>query len=419
MTAEANVAAPAERFDESFLIRTIRDFFLALIVVILLELSFRFVLVLYDFYFEQKRETELAAERLATSVKSIMLNAGGPVAARTVYPILQQNLSDLGFEVAVVPSQMTVSSIEAVFEFSPQGIMPDWSAGPHHEARIELPAEEFCKECHVEATVGDVLGYVAVRKTLFGHLEHWLHEVQVAGTVGIVNILLHTIVLYILLKARMAPVLALRDAIGLLAKAGSNLSVRADILSRDEFGQLARDVNLFIQRVAQITEDLMRVLVSLEDLNDRLNRIRGDLDGMATDFHGKVDEATKLALKDGGSLGILTREWEQTVDAVSALLADLSAQGGLPEETRDRLRQAVAGWREIAKQTRDSGIRREAVTGSLVELSQDLGKVSHLIADMAVLEERMTAVAHEGQTLLRRLRPPAPADALAPELTAS
>ena len=407
MTGGVTSAATAERFDESFLIRTIRDFFLALIVVIALELGFRFVLVLYDYHVEQKRETDLVAERLASSVKAIMLNSGGPVAAMTVYPILQSNLSELGFEVAVVPSKMTVSSIEAVFEFSPRGIVPDWSEGAHHESTVELRAEEFCRECHVEAAVGDVLGHVTVRRTLSGHLEHWIHEVQVAGTVGMVNILLHTVVLYLLLKARMTPVLALRDAVGSLAKAGSGLSVRAEVRSRDEFGQVASDVNHFIERVAQITEDLLRVLAGLQDLNERLNRIRGDIEGRSKAMEQKVEAATKLALKDGASLGIVTREWEQTVDALSTLLADLSEGTTLPESTRASLKKSVAAWRDVAQQARESGVRREAVTGSLVELGGDLGEMSHLIGDMAVLEERMTALAREGQTLLRRLCPQA------------
>ena len=127
MTRDAGATPAADRFGESFLIRTIRDFVLALIVVIVLELGFRFVRVLYDYYVEQRPETDLVAERLASSVKSIMLNEGGPVAARTVYPILHKNLTDLGFEVAIVPSKMTVSSIASVFDLTPRGLVPSWS----------------------------------------------------------------------------------------------------------------------------------------------------------------------------------------------------------------------------------------------------------------------------------------------------
>ena len=124
-------------------------------------------------------------------------------------------------------------------------------------------------------------------------------------------------------------------------------------------------------------------------------------------LHGKVDDATKLAIKDGAQLGIVTQEWEQTVDALSALLADLSARGELPQDTSDRLQQAVGAWRRVASEARASGVRRKTVTASLVELSQDLGAVTHRISDMAVLEERMTALAQEGQILLQRLLPSA------------
>ena len=77
------------------------------------------------------------------------------MAARTVYPILHKNLTDLGFEVAIVPSKMTVSSIASVFDFTPRGLVPTWSEGPHHEATVELRAEEFCQQCHIEAEIGD------------------------------------------------------------------------------------------------------------------------------------------------------------------------------------------------------------------------------------------------------------------------
>ena len=52
------------------------------------------------------------ADKLSNDIRSIMLNAGGPTAARTIYPIIDKNYHDLGFLVAVEPSQITVDSIK-------------------------------------------------------------------------------------------------------------------------------------------------------------------------------------------------------------------------------------------------------------------------------------------------------------------
>ncbi|MEE8197253.1 MAG: hypothetical protein V3T69_08765, partial [Acidiferrobacterales bacterium] len=68
-----------ERFDDSFAIHMIRDFFLVLLGVIVLELGIRFLVVLYEFHSHEKENAQITAERLAADVKSIMLNRGGPV----------------------------------------------------------------------------------------------------------------------------------------------------------------------------------------------------------------------------------------------------------------------------------------------------------------------------------------------------
>jgi hypothetical protein len=96
-------------------------------------------------------------------VKDIMLNRGGPVAARTVYPIIRRHSRQAELEIAIVPSPATIESIERRFGFTPRGIKPDWSEGSHHEAKVDLVADPFCIGCHVTAEPGSVLGHVAVR----------------------------------------------------------------------------------------------------------------------------------------------------------------------------------------------------------------------------------------------------------------
>ena len=145
------------RFDQSFVIRMIRDFLIALTIIVVFELGGRMLLAFNHFAREDREATEVAAEQLAQDVKDIMLNRGGPVAARTVYPIIQRNHSELGLEIAIVPSATTVESIRQTFGFEPRGIRPEWSEGRHHEATVQLQAEEFCTQCHVTAEVATYL----------------------------------------------------------------------------------------------------------------------------------------------------------------------------------------------------------------------------------------------------------------------
>ena len=87
----------------------IRDFLIALTAIVGIELGGRALLAWRDFLSAERNATRLVAERLASDVRDIMLNEGGPVAARTVYPILRRNHEDLGYEIAIEPSSITVT----------------------------------------------------------------------------------------------------------------------------------------------------------------------------------------------------------------------------------------------------------------------------------------------------------------------
>ena len=69
-------------FEQSFMFHMIRDFFILLLIVAAVEMGIRYALVRYDFASKEQDRVELAAQQLANDVKSIMLNSGGPLAAR-------------------------------------------------------------------------------------------------------------------------------------------------------------------------------------------------------------------------------------------------------------------------------------------------------------------------------------------------
>jgi methyl-accepting chemotaxis protein len=251
----------------------VASFALFTLGVAVVEVVLRLGVVLYDFRTEAREETELAAERLATDVRSIMLNRGGPVASRTVYPILQRSFRRSGLEIAIEPTDVTTTSIESLFGFTPRGLPAEWPSGRHAESRVELRAGELCLQCHSQARVGDVLGTVTVRNYLDTRLSDLWAEARITGGINVVKVLLHSVILFFLLRALMEPLLSLRSAVARLAKGEAGMSLRAQVRSTDEFGDLAHDLNVFLDRVDHILADLERTIARMVDVGTRLENV--------------------------------------------------------------------------------------------------------------------------------------------------
>ena len=383
-----------ERFDESFVLRMIRDFFISLLVLIALESAARFGYTLWQYENGEAARTEQAAERLAGDLRDIMLNRGGPVAARTVYPILDRDYAKRGLEIAIQPSDVTVASVSNMIDGPPRGIPPDWPEGRHKEARVEVTAEPFCTSCHTEAEPGDVLGWVTVRSYRANQIAQWRQQNWIAGLFGMGNIIVESMVLLVLLRVRMAPIHGLGAVVSRLAKAGSDLGHRAPVKTRDEFGLLSRDLNLFLDRLAQIIEDMGRVLARVEALAGEVHRAGRRMSDHAGALGRASDPLSRAAAADA-ALGAL----------VAALAEAARTASDLPDEMRTRIAALEETWKAQAG---------DAVNGAaLMELRGELRAFAASAAQIAPLEERMQALAGEGKRLLARLgheAPTAPSD---------
>jgi hypothetical protein len=392
------------RFDRSFAIRMIRDFLFALMAIVVVELGARYLLAQHQFANEDREATELAAERLASDVKDIMLNSGGPVAARTVYPIIERNHADLGLEISIVPSAITVDAIEQSFGFTPQGIKPDWPDGEHHEAGVDLVAEPFCTSCHVTAGPGDVLGRVTVRSYRSLRMSEWWEEAQIVSVVGMGNVILHTIVLFLLLRIRMEPLLGLRATVGRLARGRLDLEQRADVRSDDEFGELAQDLNDFLDRVCHLVEDLEDVLNKVAAVNTRLGQVSAEMRERITAVQSKSRNALRKVFEIQGEIA---GPWEQAIESLDLALlalADRSAVSDGPPDLRGRLTEVLGQFRESAAGRYEAAHRMEELGETLGDLSRDVADDTHYMGEILILEERMRVVAESGQSLLGRLR---------------
>lgn len=381
----------------------IRDFFLLLIVVTGIELGLRFAVVVYEFYSHDKVTTDLTAKQLASDVKSIMLNSGGPVAARTVYPILKRNYEELGLAIAIVPAEVTVTSMQARFNLEPKGIAPQWASGKHNESTVPLTAEQFCLNCHVHAKIGDVLGHVTVRNYLSTKLTIWWAEVRLTSMLWAVNIITHTIVLFLLLKIRMEPLLSLRSTVSTLAKGIIDLSHRARIKSHDEFGELALDLNHFLDRIAHIVEDLDKILTKVVAVSHRLNQVSAQMNEQFERIHDSVQWAIKHSFDGQKEHPAFSQGGFGAGDSIVSTLDTLSRDQNIPEEAAEQMRQISDRLKTTISRAENIFHRSGQSGEALIGLSREVHGFTHFLGEMAVLEEKMRMVAESGQTLLNRL----------------
>ena len=391
------------RFERSFMFHMIMDFFLLLVAVACVELGIRYAALRYDFSKHERVRVERAAQQLANDVKSIMLNSGGPTAATTVYPILNRNYDDLGLSIAVVPSQVTVESMRTTRNFEAQGLPARFVAGEHQQASTPLAAEQFCLGCHVKAKVGDVLGTVMVRSYLERKEDAWWQEARLTAGALSLKILAHTILLFLLLKVRMEPLLSLRTTVSRLAKGVMDLSPRAGVKTDDEFGELALDLNHFLDRIGVVVVDLDKILSEVVSVGGRLGTLNRQLEKQ---LDGMRDSALRT-LGDGAQRGLETQlvaaRESGAFDVLAETLDTLAASGQVPAPTAVPLRDQVTRLRDSF--ARVTQALQQASPPIVVAQAQSAEYQAFALSlrEMAVLEATMQTVAESGQRLLQRI----------------
>ena len=392
------------RFEKSFSFHMIRDFFLLLLLVTCVELGIQYAAMVYKFQTTEQSRIDASAQGLADDIKAIMLNSGGPTAAQTIYPILRRNYEDVGLSIAVLPSDLTVKSIEQTFRFTPIGLQPNWMAGEHIEAVTSLKSEEACLGCHIKAKVGDVLGTITVRSYLEPKESAWWTQVSVmAGTMSI-KIIFHTILLFLLLRARMEPMMSLRATTAALAKGVMDLSPRAKVNSADEFGELAADLNSFLDRVKLLVHDLDQILSEVMSVGDRLGTLSRGLEQQLDEMresssHADSEGAQRsvanqiVAAREAGAFEVLMNTLDEVIAAKFTNSADA-------EQLRGNLLRLKKSFLTVTEAVSSSSPTPETAPS---EVSQFL-VISQSLREMTVLEGSMQKVAESGQRLIERLQ---------------
>jgi len=378
----------------------IQDFFLVLLLVTILEFALKAGKVYWDYQSNGVAQAEEVALELADNVISIMKNSGGPVAASALYPILDQNWRELGYEIAIEPSLATSAAIEQNFGYSPAGIpIAVMADGTHKAAEVDVKAEANCTSCHSNAEIGDVLGTITVRNYLGRDFELWFEDVKLTLGLAVGKIIMHSILLFLILRSRMEPLLRLRSVVSSLSKAYTDLGQRAEVRTSDEFGVLARDLNVFLDRISRLVEELSQVLGRVVAVNDDILQVqgvlRGQIDGVVSRSRSLERDAMFRAKREPR----LSNAWFDSVKhSIANLDETMSGVNAGPEAA-----QLLNDLRAVVTNAEEQITNSEHLYLSLGKLGDEAELLKGPLAEMTRLEERMVGIIETGTDLVSRL----------------
>jgi len=147
------------------------------------------------------------------------------------------------------------------------------------------------------------------------------------------KILIHATVRFLLLKVRMEPLPTRRSTLsGLagLANGVMDLSPRAGVYTDDEFGELARDLNHFLDRIAVLVPDVDKILSEVVTVGTRL----GTLYRLVAQQLDGVSDAALHSLRSGAPRGLATHLTVVRESGAFGVLAQTLDEAGPPVPRR-------------------------------------------------------------------------------------
>jgi len=163
---------------------------------------------------------------------------------------------------------------------------------------------------------------------------------------------------------------------------------------------LARDLNLFLDRVCRLMEELDEVLQRVVAVNADIVAIQGDLRDRIDGLTGRIRHLERSAMLSAKAEPRLSQAW---FDAARRAVADLEARSAAAPGSAGDL---VEDLRAVVTNAEAQIETSERVFADLGELGDESEKLKRAMAEMIRLEERMEGIVETGSVLVQRIRPP-------------
>ncbi|OOE51467.1 methyl-accepting chemotaxis protein [Salinivibrio kushneri] len=226
------------------------------------------------------------------------------------------------------------------------------------------------------------LGVVQDKKLAFASVSE-----QIVSTL-VTSVILFVIIALIagaLIHRMLAPLTQLTHAVSSLSKGSGDLTQRLDIVRKDEIGELAGNVNAFLEQLQAMIGRSVTQSVTLSDRADQCRNLAHQSSSLVGQQQGDVDQIATAIHEMSTTANEVASNAEQT--ARSAQEAEGSCRDGL--EVVENNRDAITQLAEQVEQATD--VIRELDTNSqsinqIISTIQDIAEQTNLLALNAAIE---------------------------------
>ena len=337
---------------------------------------------------------------LSTSVFQTMrngMNFGDPAVVESIIKEAKEHIAGLD-DLIVYKSQKVIdlfgvanhktpnSEVLKVFQ-SKESLFVE-KEQPTHQMRLFKPfiAEKLCLNCHVNASVGEVLGVIEMGISLQESDESINKTLGYLTLTLLIGVVVALLIAFPFFKSTLfGPLLRMKERAEDIAHGEGDLTARIELKREDELGVTARFINTFIEKTQNTVKTAKNSLSTLF-------RAEKDIESLSLELKHQIERQNEAASSSGSLVQDIFTQLDENEEAAIQTTEDTLSTAQTLQEMSDTLQEVAATMQE-ASQTQNSladellGLKDIALDAKgVLEVIGEISDQTNLLALNAAIE---------------------------------